>query len=191
MSSGGREKFAVAMVAGAIGLAGGLGGAWIGANAATNNQRDQAKEARQAEARQKRADVYSDFLDAAVKYATTTRQIQAKIRAAPVYKPGRTLYICGNPSFQRCTDLDRELPRYLSARSRFQGALNDVYVYGSNPGVELAREMAGALPASLNTPKNGFPIGRVKEEKLSRTYSRILDRMCAEVRSDPRPTCHR
>lgn len=189
MSSGGRE-FALVVVAGVIALGGGLGGAWIGANAANGNQRDEAREARQAEARQKRADVYSDFLDAAGAYAGRSREIQAKITVTQRnLRPGQKFTLCV-ASKGRCpgADIRREFPRFQSARSQFQGALNDVYVYGSARGVSAARRVAAALPPSLFDPQT-VKLGGVIEARFKRAYNTVLDTMCAEVSADPRQAC--
>jgi hypothetical protein len=190
VSSGGRE-FALVVAAGVIALGGGLGGAWIGANAANRNQRDEAREARQAEARQKRADVYSDFLDAAGAYAGRSREIQTKITAVTQrnLRPGQKFTAVRR--FERTLPW-RGCPSRVSAlpvgSEPFQGALNDVYVYGSARGVSAARRVAAALPPSLFDPQT-VKLGGVIEARFKRAYSTVLDTMCAEVSVDPRQAC--
>lgn len=88
----------------------------------------------------------------------------------------------------RCTLPGTILEDYFPAQSKFQGALNQVYVYGTPRGVRAARKVAGALPPSLFKPRS-FSIGGVDEPVFARGYNAVLNTMCAEVSADPRPAC--
>jgi hypothetical protein len=180
-----RANYLVPLLAAAIGLAGGLLGAHFGAEATITTQREQAHEARRSEARVKRAKVYSDFLAAADSFESKSRYFTYTIhrrvsKGGSVRAACRRAKICGLP---------RALfDAYSSARSNFQGALNQVYVYGTPRGVRAARELAGGLPPALYKP-GSFSIGDVDEPVFFRGYNAVLDTMCAEVSADPRPTC--
>lgn len=183
MGNGLREVVLVFVAAGI-----GFGGAYLGSHATIVTQRDQASAERQAEARTNRAKVYSAYLDAAVSYGAATRRIQATIRAEKGYKPGAPFSLCTTRTARRCIYVKNELRDYLSDQSSFQSALNDVYVYGSTSAIKVARQLAGALPPSLYNPKS-FIVGKVKEKRLAQTYNAMLDTMCREVGTDPRPAC--
>jgi hypothetical protein len=206
-------SWVIPLVAAVLGLAGGLAGAYLGARATVTTQRDEARDNRLAEARSKRARVYSDFLSAADRYAGATR----RLRAAPERWVGsykrrykgfydgcldgnkkqcrqlrpvlRVLRACVQRRGKRCRDYRQASTDFLNARPRFQGALNDVYVYGSTRGVQAARKVAGALPPSLYRPGTFRFEGDVPQREFESGYNAVLDTMCREVSAVPRATC--
>ncbi len=180
-----RGEYVVALLAAAIGLAGGLLGAHFGAAATITTQREQARENRQGEARTKRAKVYSDFLDAAESFASESRSLTDRIHRR-VSSVGSVRAACRRA--QSCGIPGTLFKGYSAARADFQGALNQVYIYGTQRGVRAARRVAGALPPARYEPRS-LTIGDVDESVFSRGYDGVLDTMCAEVSADPRPRC--
>jgi hypothetical protein len=76
-ATNGPREVVLVLIAGLIGF----GGAWVGAHATIVTQRDQAHEARQTEARARRAKVYTTFLDQTEKYAASTRRAHRQARS--------------------------------------------------------------------------------------------------------------
>jgi len=95
---------------------------------------------RSDEARTKRAEVYERFLGAADRFAVAAR-------AAIVECPSD----CPSPPGD-----------YQNARYEFQGAINQVYIYGSAEAVVRLRALAQTLPPALSGLSGGVTITPVE-----------------------------
>jgi hypothetical protein len=122
-----------------------LGGTYIGSHATVTAQRDQAQETRRAEARIKRADVYSAFLSAA---------------SAAVAPSFRAWDLCTTQTNQfQCRSSEPERI-YAKASEQLVNADYQVLIYGSAAGVEAARRVMASLPVAL------FP-GGIAEQTIN------------------------
>ena len=161
------------LIAGLIGF----GGAWLGSHATIVTQRDQAREARNAEARRQRAKVYTAFLDRA---QLLLQRRQTLVTMQEVERDAR--------KEDRKVKLGRRLanafPADISAHNRFKSALNDIYVYGSRAAVSAARSIDASF---VDDPKQGA--WKLDQAGYMTGYTRFLNVMCREVSADPRPTC--
>jgi hypothetical protein len=172
-----------------LSVAGATGGAYLGSRATIITSREAAREARLAESRTKRANVYSRFLDAAESFSFKTEAVTSAIRHS-VTRAGSVKAACKQRRRGTACGVRRSLfNRQDDARADFQGALNDVYIYGSRRGVRAARRVAAALPPSVYNPDERIALDDIKQGKFAAGYSAVLDTMCAEVSPDPRPTC--
>lgn len=209
---------AVVLVAAGIGVVGALGGAYLGAHATITTQREQAQDTRRAKARTQRGKVYFRFLAAADAYeAGTQGAIDAVERFVTGSASTGQLRACARPSSRKCRSLIRRLRRsrlnripqcyadrrarrvcralvpfitaYDNAQSRFQGALNQVYIYGSRPAVRATRKVAGSLPPSLYVGPQTFKFDFVDQDGFESGYNAMLDVMCREVPADSRSRC--
>ncbi len=186
-SSGFRsDRILVPLVSAVLVFAGALGGAYFGARATVDTQEAQFREAQMTTARNQRAKVYTSFLAAANQYAsddaTATTTIRADCRNSHALRP---IY------HVTCKHLPSNfLVPVSEARFAFQGALNEVYVYGSARGVLAARRVAGALPRSLiGLSATVPPLKTINEGALTDAYDAFLKVMCQEVSAEPRSKC--
>jgi hypothetical protein len=165
-----------AVVTAGIALAGALVGAFAGQagvrqtlNAAAEQQERQFEEARLTEASKERADVYAQLLAAANTFA-----VQASAASTAAESSGTV-------------ESDVAL-LYQTARSAFQIALNDVYIYGSDDGYRAAVDLASTLPPSLGRLDGSFTISGVDDDFAER-YQAVLRISCRELPSTPRGNC--
>ena len=163
------------LIAGLIGF----GGAWVGSQATIKTQQDEAKEARQAEAREKRATVYTAYLN------------QARLAADRRKTLRRALFVeRARERASEFADFCAENPRVCgasrgavqvalkaddTAQTRLRAALNEVYVYGSRSGVAAADRMLVTFRYE----------SRLDQQRFDATYSEFLDVMCHSP--SPRP----
>jgi len=177
------------LIAAAIGLVGGLTGAYLGAHATIVTQREQAQESRNAESRTKRATVYEDFLVATNNYAVA----DARTEIIVVARCGRgALASDRRPVRKRHFKCDPPVGFGLAVsktRGAFQEALNEVYVYGSLAGVSAAERIAKTLPPSEVGTAYTFNLAPVNDFSLTAAYDGLLRVMCREVTAEPRSHC--
>lgn len=176
MKAGARSRVVVPLIAALLGLGGGLAGAYLGARATITTQREQSREDRRADARTQRAKVYTDFLAAANSSAVAVARVASSCK---VVRRGRAT----------CNLRGGVAVRAAKARYTFQGALNQVYVYGSARGVLAARDVAKALPPSYVGTRYTFHIQPIDDASFKAAYNAFLDVMCREVSAEPRSTC--
>lgn len=124
-----------------------------------------------AQRRQLSADKYLALLDAADDYQLTTERLLAE--GGEVVRDGTELNALpvGNA--------------WLTARHEFQGALNEVYVYGSSDGWDAAGNLAATLP---NSVANDFEFEQPSPDYSSR-YIALLAVLCREAVAEPRADC--
>lgn len=167
----------VPLLSAAIGLGGGLLGAYLGAHATIVTQRESAREDRLADARDRRAAVYTRFL------AATDRNAVSAVRAAGSCRERRARTTCTFPA--------RTESRYEADGNRFQLAFNEVVVYGSREALDVASRLANTLPRSLDDLERRANLIPADQRAIAyqRAYREFLNVMCKEVSADPRPTC--
>lgn len=163
-------------------IAGGLGllGAKIGADgaieAATLAQ-DRATAAEVgAEMRTRKAEVYQRYLD------TTSIYYNESVRTAGLVADLDESPQAGDPI----------LSIWESTRSDYQGAVNDVYAFGSNVAVDRLRRVAVSLPGAVGKPTADDiadlqALGAI--ERFRAAYRVFQDGLCEEVNLDPTRDC--
>jgi hypothetical protein len=153
-------------------------GSYIAIDAKDRQQQREFSEARQRDESNRRADVYAQFLGAANEYAV---QASSALRALQ-----REAAQSENGEFSVDS---AALGGYQQARHAFQGALNNVYVYGSLDGVDAATALARTLPPSLGRIDGSLHVGPPDADAFQRSYTAMLSVMCREVPARPRPSC--
>ncbi|MFC0623712.1 hypothetical protein [Kribbella deserti] len=169
--SDGTRDFKVAF----IGAGSALLGALVGALVSIQITGMQLEADRAQEAREKRAVVYADFLDAANSY-----QLEAGYTAkglAGVSEADRRKLPSDAPV----------LRNYLKARVRYQNAVIQVYVYGSEDAWRAAQQVGQTLPRATG----GLEVPKMDVATFTRAYQNFLRIFCAEAPATPRPTCTR
>ncbi len=191
VTPGGRSTWVIPLAAAVLGLGGALSGAYLGARATIETQKQQADEDRARQARQKRTQVYSRFLDAAVAYQAATENVFDSTVRLPTGRVSKGLAsrCAAGRSTKTCRLSRRVIAAYYDRQQRFQGALNDVYVFGSEAGLSAARELSRGLPASLYKGPRRVSIQPTDFGRYTRGYNALLDAMCREVTREPRPNC--
>lgn len=160
----------------------GLGGAYIGSCATVVTQRDQARETRQAEARIKRAATYSSFLRAAGAYVKADLTVGTKIKRPPKD-------LCRPSTREACRSLVAASRRFLRDRIRFGNALDQVFIYGSSPGVRAARRLAETLPSTANDETGSIKQYKPTTGDFPDAYAAMLSVTCNEASAEPRHDC--
>jgi hypothetical protein len=163
------------VVVAVIGVGGALFGALIGGAVTIRSARDQLDEARQAEARKKRAGVYAGYLN------SSNRLVDAL-----------------DSSLAECEERDSACAfhqildgRIASARTAYQAALNSVFVYGSDRANRAAGKISALVPSRFlkSGRLSGFRPAEVDSEVYARAYLGFQRVMCREVSADPRAGC--
>jgi hypothetical protein len=164
-------------VVGLVAALAGLGGNWIGArgaySAAVAQQNASREAALDTESRTKRAEVYAAYLAAANDYELkNAKLIQDLERIRPSTDASK---------------LDQNvLGDWLTARAKYQGAVNQVYVYGSDDAYALSAALAATLPPSVGSTITFKP---VDEAAFNRAYLAFQARMRCEVPAMRVPDC--
>lgn len=177
------------LLAGLIGVGGTIAGGYLQIHAAAQTQQAQTAEQRAEQARDKRADVYFAFLDAANKYSYTVENVRDCITEARDSRPpGATSYEVG----PGCVTYINQL---APARQEFQAARNKVYVYGSDEAEQRARAIAAYLPNAVGgDPKSGLPpfdedMFNFDGDVFNELYKLFQGTACREVPAEPRANC--
>ena len=123
---------------------------------------DAIKAQNQSSTRSVRNTYYRAFLAAANGYALSTVSEDAICKSAP----------CPVSS------------SYMTANSTFQGAINDIYLYGDRKAVLASEAVAGALPPSLATFGNPYVIAPFDAGKFDSAFVQFLDIACTEIGTD-------
>ncbi len=166
------------LVAGVLGVA----GAYIGAHAVVATQREQSDETRAAEARVKRARVYTRYLREATRYRSALEvlyddPLRCEERGAANAK-------CYLGREQRAA-----VNMWSNAQVRVRDARNQVLIYGSDRAVSAADRIGRALPGVLDD-RYGIPRREVIGSEVFRSaYDGFVRLMCLELSAEPRSHC--
>lgn len=164
-----------------------FGGAYWGANLAYQGGREnlqaQILEERSRVEKEKRAEVYVDFLDKASGYATQYSRVV--VRCAPNgltptdsthAKAREEAYLLG------CLSSDEQVANAWDGLHR---ARSEVFVYGSSQANSAATAIMGELPLEANRNLDPIPAFAI----TSNTYARFQQVMCMELPSNSRNDC--
>jgi hypothetical protein len=124
---------------------------------------------RGADARTKRAEVYAAFLSAANLYSLRAQQLFEACDGADL-----------------CSTTDGELRRN---RYAFQGAVNDVYIYGSDEANAVSGLISALLPNTNIGLSNEIELKPIDEDAVAAAYRSMLLRACIEASAEPRQAC--
>lgn len=184
-----RHTLVVAIIAGVVGIVGALSGSAVQIYGAARNQEAQFAEQRAKEDRDRRADVYLKFLDAANKYSVATvRTRDCILKARDSRPPGSTSYSLDGTCGKNVSDL-------APSRQEFQGARNRVFVYGSEEAERQARVIASYLPNAVGGDSvTGLPpfdddLFNFSDDQFNEMYRAFNAIVCREVPAQPRATC--
>jgi hypothetical protein len=170
----------VAMVALLSGIAGSIIGGAFAYNAATGTEVAHEAADKDAAQRSKRADVYLAYLDAANKYALASQALANDV--ALIAKQD----LSGN------VGLANDFGPWKTARSNYQGEVNQVYVYGSDNAWQTLQAVAATLPAAVGPDDLSTfeqAINNYKWPAFNKAYGDFLAVFCREVPASPRGNC--
>ncbi|MEV7655641.1 hypothetical protein AB0O39_15850 [Streptomyces anulatus] len=160
--------FGVALIGAIIGGGFSYLGAWHQSRTQLEAQGAQGREDRKKEDREKRAEVYEGFLGAADVFAVKTNEIVTDC------KDGKC-----SPDWHA----------WQTSRAEYQGALNQVWVYGSDKAVAQTSRVSAALPKSLWEPNADELHLTFESANFRATYQGFQSLMCRELPAIPRTAC--
>lgn len=172
----------VSVVIGILTVGAGYFGARAGADANLTGTREQVVAQDQKEIRVKRGEVYANFLEVANAYSVESYNF-IRDREIDLKDNGRL--------DAKGPELGRAVGTYQHARYEFQGAINDVYVYGSDEAWTASKAVSAALPPSLGTVDSSVQIQAPKYSVFTAAYQKFINVMCGEVVPVPRSGCAR
>ncbi|MGY0389166.1 hypothetical protein ACWZJV_19545 [Nocardioides sp. WG-D5] len=165
----GKHDLRIAVVAAVSALA----GAAVGAGASIWIAHAQIDEQRATEARERKAQVYSDYLNAANNFSVAAGRLTEELKTST------------QAERDKLTPNTPIIKNYYDARSNYQDQVNRVYVYGSDEAWKRHRTMAGVLPPSLQS----YDIEKVDSTKFLAAYQGFQEILCEEVPAQPRDGC--
>lgn len=163
-----KRRFRVSAVGGsalmaAVSLASGLFGGWAG-SALTVNASEKAEKRVQV------GTVYAAYLDAANSYNNAALDYARAQDAQPA------------------NQVQPPSPAFEHARYEYQGAINDVYVYGSEDAWKANLRFTKVLPVALGN----FPDRKIyapNPTEFHMAYNQFLNVFCREAVAEPRKGC--
>jgi hypothetical protein len=167
----------------ALAFVAGIGGSAIGGayayKAATSTETAQATASRDAATQSKRGEVYLAYLDTANTYALASQKLSDDTRRIGKGTTAQQNY-------------DNDYGPWQTARSKYQGEVNQVYVYGSNAAWAAHRQVAATLPLALGPDNVGEftqALYGVDWKQFNAAYGDFLSVFCKEVPAEPRSGC--
>lgn len=178
---------AATVLVAALTLLSGYIGAKLGADTALEISRNEAKAESLQRSQEKRQKVYNGYLDAANQYSAATHRLSAVYRdSLGKLADGRNK---ANESMPHLVDAQN---KFNAARSAYQDAVNDVYVFGSDKAWQEHKEMASLLPQSLRSSEVLLPPPPVPDsEAFIKAYQGFNEVVCLEVAPVARAGCDR
>lgn len=146
-----------------VSLASGLFGGWAGSALTVNASVE-------AEKRVQVGTVYAAYLDAANSYNNAALD-QARAQAA-----------------LPASRVQPQSAAFEHARHEFQGAINEVYVYGSEDAWEANLKVVKVLPVALGNLPDRKIFGP-DPVKFQTAYNQFLNVFCREAVAEPRKDC--
>jgi hypothetical protein len=164
----------VAALTGIVGLLGGALGSYASLQgtekqirAEADRQVLQAKGQRIDEARKKRATVYAEYLDDANAYSVSVNAIIDDALSKSAKVPAD------------------DVNKWMTARNKYQGGINQLYIYGSDAAWKAHELLASTMPSSLGK----LTIAPIDQSKFLAAYRGFQQVMCREVPAEPRDDC--
>jgi len=143
-------------------------GSWQQARTQLEAQVAQNREDRSKEDREKKAEVYEEFLDTANSFAVETNKIITDCKDG------------------KCSP---DWDKWQTARYNYQGAVNRVSVWGSDAASDQMAELSETLPNSLWSPDSDSISLHFKSKEFSVSYLAFQSLMCRELPANPRKGC--
>jgi hypothetical protein len=143
-------------------------GAWWQSHTQMEAQAAQNREDQKKEDREKRAEIYEEYLNASDAYAVETNEIITDCKD------------------RKCSP---DWGKWQTARHDYQGALNHVWVFGSDAAVAQTGMVSESLPQSLWVPSSDTLSLRFDAEKFTVAYQGFQSLMCRELPAQPRSGC--
>jgi xanthosine utilization system XapX-like protein len=183
--TGGRKTFhsllyrsVVPVAASLLALAGVIVGAQIASDATREAALIQGEMTVASDHREKIGQVYAAYLDAANNYSVATEGVLDAFEGLD------------DVANQASEDpvVAQELAAFEDARHAYQGAINDLYVYGSDVAWAAHTSVAVALPPALGVVE-GRSIERVDRAEFTSAYRDFQKAFCREATAEPREGC--
>lgn len=156
-----------------LGVVAALAGALIGGAASFGGQIYTEYQEAETEDRTKKAEVYFAYLDAANSYSNETSQLRRSYVSLPVDSPPPAA----------------DYGEWQQARFEYQGAINDLSVYGSDTAWDVHRRIAAAMPQSLFASTEPVRVDAVNDILLNAGTRDFLSLACQELPASPRAGC--
>lgn len=163
-------KVTVPLLIGITAAVAGFFGAQSGANATLEAQRQQLTSEHNETTRTQREQVYQQYLQAANAYDVASSERYSEC----ISDRGCSTSVAG---WQR-------------ARFSYQGALNAVYVYGSNEAWRQTHVISSSLPQSLGVNSDDTIPSKVNQNLFTIAYQGFQVIMCLELNPTPQDACH-
>jgi hypothetical protein len=161
----------------------GIGGSVIGGayayKSATSTETAQEAASRDAATQTRRGEVYLAYLDAANTYALASQKLSDDTKRIGKGTTAQENY-------------DNDYGPWQTARSSYQGEVNQVYVYGSDAAWAAHQKVAATLPLALGPDNVGEftqALYGVKWQQFNAAYDNFLSVFCKEVPAEPRSGC--
>jgi hypothetical protein len=170
------DLWLVGLGVGLLTIAAGVYGSNVAAETSlrtTRMQIDAEAQQKQREQREQRELSYRAYLDSANEYWQAARAI------------------FGRPAPETPQEIQAALTKFVTARSKFQGQVNEISVYGSDEAWSAHQKVAATLPKSLGLPEGkNFSAEEVADEATFTTaYTNFLAVRCREVVQPSRRGC--
>lgn len=186
-----RRRFAdlntgwVTVIVALLTLASGYVGAQVGANASFQVSQSQIQEQREVRSKEKRADTYSAYLEAANEFSGAAHGLDR------VYKDSMAKLSTGQiKAGENMPHLVDAQNLYLTSRTNYQKTINNVYVYGSDSAWDKHLSLAATLPPSLSGGDVVFPPPEVPNvQEFKEAYRGFQTVVCREVAAIAREGC--
>ncbi|UKA55161.1 hypothetical protein LFT45_04285 [Arthrobacter sp. FW305-BF8] len=168
-------------------FASGYVGAQVGADTALQVSRNETEAENLRRSQEKRQTVYQGYLDAANEFSGATHGLSRVYNDSVKKLADGT--IKANQNMPHLVDAQN---RFNTARSAYQDAINDVYIFGSDEAWKAHKELAALLPDSLHSTEVSFPPPAVPDsEAFIGAYRGFNEVVCVEVAPVPRSGCDR
>ncbi|BCW58515.1 hypothetical protein [Arthrobacter sp. StoSoilB20] len=163
----------VGLGVGLLTITAGVYGSNTAAETSVKTTRMQIDAEAQQKQREQREHSYRAYLDSANEYWLAARAI------------------FGKPAPETSQEIQAAFTKFVTARSKFQGQVNEISVYGSDEAWSAHQKVAATLPKSLGLPEGkNFSAEEVADEATFTTaYTNFLAVRCREVVQPSRSGC--
>ncbi|WP_150109941.1 hypothetical protein [Crystallibacter crystallopoietes] len=169
-----------ALLVAALAFAGGLVGGFQAGSATTEAAEIETRAVQENEHREKRRQVYADYLSSANSYNSATGAFFRALGRIP----------SDAETEAAIAQIEDEVGAFEQARHDYQGKINDLYVYGSDEAWIAHTGLASTLPEALGNVPNR-QIDAVDEQAFGEAYQAFMGVFCREAVPEPRDGCLR